>query len=198
MREYLKPIGIGVLIVIVFGGGFLGLQVRKANGLLNAPVTLDGPIATAPIPTDPESLARGEHLARVVGVCGECHGDDMGGKLDFDDLMMGRMAPPNLTRGGLGATLTDEDWFRAIRHGVTSQGRAILIMPSAAYNRAFTLEEVAAMVGWLKSLPPVERDLGEPTMRLGIIFSLIYLGGGLEKDVGFVNIDHSAAPPAAA
>ena len=41
-------------------------------------------VETITIPTDPASIALGEHIAAIKG-CGDCHGKDYGGNVVIDD-----------------------------------------------------------------------------------------------------------------
>ena len=61
---------------------------------------------------------------------------------------------PNLTSGagGVGATNTDEDWVRAIRHGVGHDGRALWVMPSLSFSR-LSDEDLGALIAYLESRP---------------------------------------------
>src|SRR5258707_7439787 len=52
-----------------------------------------------PIPTDSASVARGKHFARAITKCVACHGDDLGGEVMIDNMLLGRVAAVNLTRG---------------------------------------------------------------------------------------------------
>src|SRR6187549_2209858 len=57
------------------------------------------------VPTDPDELRRGAHIAMVRG-CTDCHGADLTGKVFIDDVMLGTFYTPNLTggAGGIGRT----------------------------------------------------------------------------------------------
>lgn len=57
------------------------------------------------------------------------------GRVFLDEPAIGRFVASNLTRGkgGVGASYTDDDWVRAIRHGVGPDGKALLIMPSQEF-----------------------------------------------------------------
>src|SRR4051794_41813176 len=54
--------------------------------------------------SDSASLARGRHLAEVIGKCPICHAPDYGGKVLADNVAFGRLSAGNLTsgRGGIG------------------------------------------------------------------------------------------------
>ena len=136
MRKFLKWFGvIGgglvvvaiLLIVVLF---FVGS--RKVNR------TYDLAIASVSVPTDAASIARGKHYVEAVGVCQVCHGQNLAGPviddckdvpcIGFsDDSMFGRIVPANLTsgRGGIGGSFTDDDYVRAIRHGIGLDARQI-------------------------------------------------------------------------
>jgi mono/diheme cytochrome c family protein len=114
------------------------------------------PVSAIVAPTDSASLARGRALATLTG-CTGCHAGTLGGRVMIDGFPFARLAAPNLTRGrgGVGATYTDADWERAIRHGVRRDGTPLFIMPADAYNR-FRDEEVGRIVAYVKSVPPVD------------------------------------------
>jgi cytochrome c553 len=148
------------------------------------------------ISRSPEAVARGGHLARTLGGCTECHGADLGGRL-LDEGGPMLIVGPNLT-GGRGSAVEgyqDEDWVRAIVHGVNRAGRGILLMPSREL-RGFSNQDVAAMVAFAQSVPPVDRVL--PRTDVGL------LGGVMVGLLGLPlwsaeQIDHqaprSAGPP---
>jgi mono/diheme cytochrome c family protein len=111
------------------------------------------------IPSDSASIARGKHLVEAVAVCTICHGENLGGKLAFQDSFLGRGYTANLTsgRGGVGRTYSDADWVRSIRYGVRPDGRGIIFMPSDYFNR-ITDADLGAMIAYLKSLAPVDNE----------------------------------------
>ncbi|MBA2355092.1 MAG: c-type cytochrome, partial [Acidobacteria bacterium] len=110
-----------------------------------------------PVRSDPASLARGKYLADHVAMCADCHDRDLGGKVVSDSAAMGRLASANLTRGqgGIGAAYSNQDFARAILHGVKRDGRAVVFMPSA--NDRFTEADFAALIAYVRSVPPVDR-----------------------------------------
>lgn len=145
---------------------------------------------------DSAMLARGEHLVRAVGSCVMCHGEDLGGSLVADAGPMGWLAGTNLTRGrgGVGATLTDADWERAIRHGIRANGRSLILMPSEAFVH-FSDEDLSAVVAFLKQLPPVDRELESTHLR--IVGRALLATGKLPLLVANLTprIQHAAAVP---
>ena len=108
--------------------------------------------AAALMPPDSMSMARGAHLAQVLG-CRHCHGGDLGGRL-LDDAPPLRVEPINLTRGtgGIGAQLTPAVFEGALRHGVGHDGRGLVVMPDYA---AMTDADVVALHAYVSSVAPV-------------------------------------------
>lgn len=147
------------------------------------------------VPTDEAAIARGERLARVVVPCWKCHGEDHGGALVEDNFLLGRLTSANLTsgRGGIGATYTDQDWARILLHGVRRDGKSAIFMPS--HELQITAADYGDMVAYIRSLPPVDREL--PPTRVGPLARILSYGSFplLPAEL----IDHSSvafkAPP---
>jgi mono/diheme cytochrome c family protein len=137
--------GAAALLVVV-GAGVYGASERHAHRRYAAPAH---PLR---VPTDSASVARGAHLATVRGCVG-CHGEGLSGRVEMDDPAVGRLAGPNLTRGGRGARLTDADWERAVRHGVRRDGTPLFIMPAQEHN-GMSDEDLGAVVAYARALPP--------------------------------------------
>ncbi|MCH7738039.1 MAG: c-type cytochrome [Chloroflexi bacterium] len=199
MRRFLKWFGIiaggllGVFLVLLVVLFFVGSQ--KVNR------TYDVQLAPVAVPTDAASIARGKHYAEAVGVCQVCHGQDLAGPVVAeckdvpctgfsDDPVFGKLMPTNLTsgRGGIGGVFTDDDYVRAIRHGISRDNKSLLIMPSEQYNK-ISDEDLGAMIAYLKTIDPVDNELDESNLGpLGRIIAVI--AGGL---LPASQIDHSAA-----
>jgi hypothetical protein len=88
-------------IVIVLGGIVSLLLLVSVTVLVLGQKTLNRryDIArTAPdVRSDSAAIARGGHLARVLG-CYTCHGDRLEGIVFIDQPMLGRLIAPNVTR----------------------------------------------------------------------------------------------------
>jgi len=201
MRKFLKwfsVIGGGLvvvavlLIVVLF---FVGS--RKVNH------TYDVAIASAAIPTDTASVARGKHYVEAIGVCQVCHGQNLAGPviddckdvpcIGFsDESMFGKIAPPNLTSGlgGIGGSLTDDDYIRAIRHGIGQDNQALTIMPAEEYNK-ISDDDLGAIIAYLKTLTPVDNEVG--LSGLGPLGRTLasFVGGLIPASL----IDHEAPRP---
>lgn len=123
----------------------------------------------------PQRLARGKYLAENVTGCFACHT-----KLDQNDLpgsyasakkgggalMEGEgadawLVAPNITpdvETGVGG-LTDDQLARAIREGISHEGRALFpAMPYGGY-KSMSDEDLASVVVYLRSVEPVRNPL---------------------------------------
>lgn len=163
MRKVLKWLGVllaalvALLVVVALAGYIVSeRRINKVYSLNDESLAL---------PADAASLAEGQRLVAIRG-CVDCHSADFGGKVFIDDPMVGTIAAANLTSGDGSATAgyTIADWERAIRHGVGPDGHSVLIMPSYEYA-GLSDEQVAQMVAYLASLPPVDRVTAEPQLR---------------------------------
>lgn len=48
-------------------------------------------------PTDAASIVKGQHFVQAIGKCANCHGDNLAGKVVFNDKIMGRLYSANLS-----------------------------------------------------------------------------------------------------
>jgi mono/diheme cytochrome c family protein len=172
---------LAVIVLYIIGGSKLG-QVYHI------------PQETLTVPTDAEAIARGEVLVNVSG-CTGCHSPNLGGEIFFDDVMMGTFAAPNLTsgQGGVGSAYTDADWERAIRHGVRPDGTGLILMPSERFTH-YSDEDVAALIAYLKSVPPVDHE--PPALTFGPLGHLLITLDAIQPAPEM--IDPATAHPATA
>lgn len=124
-------------------------------------------VPSVTVPSDGASLERGKYLVERRAICVECHDKDLGGRMFVDDFAFGRLAAANLTRGrgGIGSHYTDEDFVRALVHGVNKNGHSVIFMPSQ--DARFTEADLGAIIAYIRSVPPVDRELAG--IRLGPI-----------------------------
>jgi cytochrome c553 len=193
MKKVLKRIGFAL-------GGLMGLILLAVAAVyvistfrFNRTYEVQGEAVA--IPTDPESIEYGEHVASIRG-CKACHGNDLSGQIEFQDPMVGVIANANLT-GGAGSEVVDytvEDWDRAIRHGVGPDGKPLIIMPSQQHY-AMSNEDLGALLAFIQSLPPVDNEV--PELRLSLIPRLMYVTGPMDFLVPAERIDHDAPRPPA-
>lgn len=107
-------------------------------------------VAAIVIPTDEAGIARGRHLAEAVTLYHACHGDNLGGDALIDEPLIATIYAANLTsgRGGDGASYSDADYVRAIRHGGNAEGRGLMIRHSDAHHNLGE-EDLGALVSAL-------------------------------------------------
>src|SRR5690349_4962477 len=162
MKKFLKWAGIvlGSLLVLL-AVTFLALAA-KGRSMINK--TYEVQVENVAIPTDAEAIARGEHWVKAE--CIGCHGDDLSGG-PFFEAPFGYFDAINLTpgEGGIGGEFSDEDWVRALRHGVKPDGHSLLIMPSN-YFRRYSDEDLGDIIAYLKSLPAVDNETRAPHFNL--------------------------------
>lgn len=138
-----------------------------------------------------EAMAWGRHIAVTRG-CMDCHGDDLSGAVFADAMPVFQLLGSNLTGAGVGGEYSDEDWVRAIRHGVGPGGKPLLFMPSQEYYFLGD-QDLAALILYLKNVPPVPRDFREN--KVGPLGRVLFLAGQLPL-IPAELIDHDAPRPA--
>ncbi len=198
IRKILRWIGIVFsslvgLLVLAFGilyfiGRAQWKEIRR---------NYDVPVETISIPAGPEAIARGEHVV-TIHMCRVCHTETLSGQAESLPGLI-TLAFPNLTGGpgGVGATNTDEDWVRAIRHGVGHDGRGLILMPAQAFYY-ISDEDLGAAIAYLKSLPPVDNRLPQTELYpLGYVMLAL---GKLPPEASHPDvlvIDHTGPRPVA-
>ncbi|HEX8693940.1 MAG TPA: cytochrome c [Longimicrobium sp.] len=188
MRKWIKRTGIGVggLVAVVLAA----VAVVYAASEMRFRRELQ--IAAAPLSVQPAPglVERGRHLATAVGKCGDCHGANLGGTRFLDAGPLGTVIASNLTsgRGGVLAKYDDAALERAIRHGVGQDGRGLFIMPSTEFYH-FSDQDVAAIIAYLRTVPPVDNEL--PASEIRTLGRALYMAGQLPL-VPAEKMDHSA------
>jgi mono/diheme cytochrome c family protein len=188
---------IGRWLAIGFGALVVLIVVAAVAIYVITNVRLNRRYAVTPLPLAPSADAatveRGRHLVQAVVKCGDCHGENLGGQV-FLDVPPFRLVAPNLTRGqgGVAAQYADADWLRSIRHGVRRDGRALLVMP-ARELMALEANDLAAVIAYVLSVPPVDNVL--PATQLRLLGRVLLFVGALPPPDASV-IDHSAPFPA--
>lgn len=128
-----------------------------------------GPSVQAPKET---RLARGKYLVEHVGICFYCHsqidwktpgypqidGTQGGGAVFPEKSVPGLAVARNITPQGIG-DCTDAQVTRAIREGVGCDGTRLFPAMPYHFFRAMSDDDVAAVVSYLRTLPPVKSDL---------------------------------------
>jgi cytochrome c553 len=183
LKWTLRVVGTLVLLLLAAYGVIYYQSEKRINQVYQ--VT---PVKLA-IPTDSASLALGEHMISIKG-CQDCHGKDLAGKVFIDDPGLGQVVASNLTsgKGGIGKTFTAEDWVRAIRHGLGTDNKPLLVMPSDEFF-PISNADLANMIGYLKSLPPVDNELPEHSLKP--LARVLYIAGPLSMLTTAQKIDHT-------
>jgi mono/diheme cytochrome c family protein len=145
------------------------------------------PLTDRKFESSPQRLERGRYLANGVSGCLFCHSkhdwsqrnvpivagwEGAGEPLPFEGLP-GRIVAPNLTpdsQTGAG-TWTDDQLARAVREGIGHDGRALFPIMSYPKFRYMSDEDLASVIVYLRSLPPVRHELP----KTEIIFPVKYL-----------------------
>ena len=189
MKKVLKLLGIVL-------GGLLGLIIMavvvlagKGNSQITRTYVVQ--VNTFSIPNNDESIARGEHL--VQAICIGCHQPTLSGG-PFFEAPFGKIYAANLTpgEGGLGASYSDKDWIRSIRHGIRPDGTSVLVMPSQFFWN-FSDEDLGAIIAYIKSLSPLNVETSPPSFN---IIGKALLGAGVFGDTILPAglIDHDQRP----
>jgi mono/diheme cytochrome c family protein len=114
------------------------------------------------VPTDSASIERGKHVALTRG-CDNCHGQNLEGKVMFDDPKIARIVAPNVTK--IVREYSDAELARAIRHGVRKNGTSVAVMPSSMFYH-LSDADLGALIAYLRTVPPAESTLPSHSMRL--------------------------------
>jgi mono/diheme cytochrome c family protein len=154
---------VGALLVLLLLAA--ALLWFASNRKLNAEVSPRSERLVQPTPAAMADIGR---RARTLG-CISCHGEGLSGKAFLDDAKVARLHATNLTE--VATRANDQQIARAIRQGIGSDGRSLLVMPSEAYQY-LTDEETSALIAYIRRLPrsgepSPPRRLG-PLARLGI------------------------------
>ena len=155
MKKLLKWLGIG--LGVLAGLILLTALVMYLNGNARLNKVYEFQPSNIAIPSDAVSIAYGKH--RVETLCAGCHGADLSG-VDkwFNVGPLGTIDSANLTagEGGIGREFTsDEDYVRALRHGVGPDGRPIY-MPAVPATALLSDQDLGAIIAYLKTVPAVD------------------------------------------
>jgi mono/diheme cytochrome c family protein len=165
---------IGIVLGSLVGLILVATVVLYFTGNSRLTKTYDFPSSGIAAPMDEASIEYGKH--RVETLCADCHGEDLGGVIGWTTVgPLATIDSANLTsgEGGIGQEFTtDEDYVRAIRHGIDPEGKP-LYMPAVAAFQYISDDDLGAIIAYLKTVPPVDRKTnGSHFSALGrIIFA---------------------------
>ncbi|MGC1685401.1 MAG: c-type cytochrome [Candidatus Acidiferrales bacterium] len=179
----MKKLGIALLVLLVlitiaitFTVGwrpFIGSRMR--------------PLTNRTFESTPARLARGSYIFHSVSLCVDCHSPHENTSKDWPVIdgkegsgqpfplvgLPGQIVAPNITpdsETGIG-NWTDDQIARAIREGVDKDGHTLFPMMPYGNYRSMSDEDLASVVVFLRSMPPVRNPL--PSSQ--IIFPVKYL-----------------------
>lgn len=133
-------------------------------------------------------VAEGARIAAMYG-CTDCHAADLGGRVMIDDPAFARVIASNLTGGREGGALTDEEFERAVRHGVGADGRALYMMPSSEYTY-LSDADLANILAYIRTVAPVEREL--PRRSFGPVGRMLVVLGKVPSQSELIAADPNA------
>ncbi len=189
MKRVLKflayALGVIVAVLLVAIGSVYALSNRRLHKSYQIAVK---PVV---IPTDAPAIEQGNHIAHTRG-CTVCHGADFGGAKVIDDPAIGLMCGPNLTggQGSITRTFDNDDWVRAIRHGIAKDGHPLVLMPSIEFSH-FSDDDLGALIAYLKTIPVVNRD--RVPLTVGPVGRALILAGQIQ--LAAEHIDHAGLVP---
>ena len=162
-----KKLILGALgaVAAVLGGGIVYLTLKQPAMQ---------PASTRKVEQTPERIARGKYLFEHAANCADCHSDvdwnrfatpikaggfAVGRKWPGDVGLPGTFYSPNLTADaetGVGAW-SDGELIRAIREGISRDGRMLFpLMPYEEF-RNMSDEDVESVVAFIRTIPAVKR-----------------------------------------
>jgi cytochrome c553 len=178
-------VGLVVLVALLAGGMWFASERALAARITLPAATFDATRG---------DVARGGHFVTSILNCTGCHSAHLDGQTLINDPMLATLAASNLTRGagGIGATFTDTDFERAIRHGLAPDQTRLMLMPSR-YFSALSDADLRDVIAYVRSVPPVDRST--PARSLGPIGRLGLVLGQFTFEADHID---QAAPRAAA
>lgn len=167
MKKVFKFLVSALVLFGLVGGCLIAYVVTMLPRVKPAQVALK-------IEVTPQRVARGRYLAQSVAVCMGCHSQrdwttyghptvpgtfGAGGDPVFErPLMPGSVRPPNLTPYHL-KDWSDGEIVRAIRVGVSKDGRPLFPFMPYENFRHMTQEDLYSVVAYLRTLPEVKNDV---------------------------------------
>lgn len=174
MKKLLKILGIIVAIVFLMAiSGMSYLQTAFPNV---------SPAEDLQIEATPAMLERGRYLTENVALCLDCHSlrdysyfppkiieGSIGGGGEPVHGAPGDIYKSNITPAALN-DWSDGEIARAISSGVDKDGRPLVPMMPYSEYRHMAVEDVQAIVAYIRTLAPVENEIAEPSIDFPLNF----------------------------
>lgn len=186
MKRVLRAAGLAAAVLLAAVVVFVGWAYYAAYRGTHRHA---GPFADVALPARADA-ARGKRLVTIRHSCVDCHAQDLGGAPVIDNPMVARIYAPNLTPAALSGW-TDQEIVKAIRDGVSKDGRPLLLMPSQDYQ-GLSAKDLADMTAYLRSVKAVERA-GHPS-TLGPVMTVLYALGKVPTMTPVDVVAHEAPP----
>jgi mono/diheme cytochrome c family protein len=174
MGKIIKKVMGGVVAFVLVAIGAVFLLSNRALTVDNG-APMHGIAMAVPPPEDTVAVEEGGRLAFIYG-CRDCHGPDLAGKLFIDEPAFMVLGSPNLTtgRGASPAVYSPELFERAVRHGVGSDDRNLVIMPAHEFV-GMSDEAISKILAYArnteqKAKSPISLSLG-PAGRMAVLFA---------------------------
>jgi mono/diheme cytochrome c family protein len=152
-RRVLGSIPLALLALVLLAG-----TVLVGRGIYLVYVPRNTPVPNVKAEVTPERVARGQQLATAV--CAACHGQNgqppLSGGFDLASdipLPVGHFYAANLTPAGQVASWSDGEILRAMREGISREGRVLAGMP-AGNLRNMSDEDALSIIAFLRSQAP--------------------------------------------
>ena len=170
MRQWLKVAGLSLLVLLVL----VAVAIPALVGIRPIIGPRARPLTERRFEPTPERMERGQYLATSVNGCVFCHSEldwqspgfppkagTEGGGRNWAEEGLPWMTAPNITpdpETGAG-TWTDDMLARAVREGISHDGRALFpLMPYHQYKN-MSDEDLASVIVYIRSLKPLRRTL---------------------------------------
>jgi cytochrome c553 len=166
-RRWVK-IAAGIPTTLLALGGLLA-SGAAISGFNRINRTYPNPVANVQVELTPERIERGQRAARA---CAGCHSANGQLPLTGQQFFGGPEGPPFGTLWAPNLHLSswsDGEIVRAIREGISKDGRSLMIMPSKAFH-TMSDEDVQALVAYLRSQPPAGSET--PPKALSVMAAL--------------------------
>ena len=125
------------------------------------------PSTTVETSKEEKAVARGAHLVAIAG-CSDCHGANLEGRLTRQETVL-PVWSSNLRRDA--HALTDEEFERAIRTGITPDSTSMWVMPAMDYVY-MSEDDVEGIVSYLRTLKALGTTPPAPVFDMPARFAI--------------------------